>query len=132
MAPQTITLVKTAAIGGMLTLTMGFAYRLKVNGNIRESDHYKEAMKTLRSNKAAVHLLGEPIKDGLLDLGDDKKNWTNKLDAHYEVPLKGSKEKGVLHMWAQRDNEGESYVVKRMELALKSEPDRRLLIKLVN
>lgn len=129
MAVKNITLVKIAAIGGFITVTMGMAYRFKVNDNIRQSDHYKEALKTLRSHPASVYLLGEPIKDGMLDLEDQKKNYTNELDAHYEIPVRGPKQRGILHIWAQRSNQGEKYTINKMELALKNEPDRRLLIK---
>lgn len=130
MAVKTVTLVKIAAIGGIITVSMGFALRFKINENIRQLDHYKEAMKILRSNPASVYLLGEPIKDKLLDLDNEKKNYTNKLDSHYEIPVSGSKQRGILHMWAKRNSEDEKYVVNKMELELKNEPDRRLLIKL--
>lgn len=129
MALGNVSLMKIASIGGVLTVSMGFAYRLKVNDNIRRTDHYKEALKMLRSHKAAVKILGEPIKDGLIDIGDEHKNYTNKLSSRYEVPVNGSKKRGTLYFWVEREPGSEKYDIARMELQFKDDKDRRLIIK---
>lgn len=129
MPVSNMTLVKIAAVGGVLTVSMGIALRLKINRNICETEYYKDAFKTLRSHPGAVNLLGEPIRDRLLDVGDQEKNYTRQLSAHYEVPVKGPKDKGILYFWAQRKSPDDAWYVNRIELGLKSEPNRRLLIK---
>lgn len=129
MPISNMTLVKVAAVGGVITVSMGYAWRMKINRNIAESDSYKDAMKTLRQNKGAVYLLGEPIKDLLLDVGNTNKNYTKDFSQHYEVPLKGTKQRGTLHYWADRKAIEEKWNLNRIELELKNEPDRRLLIK---
>lgn len=124
-----MTLVRIAAIGGIATVTMGFAWRMKINNNVASTHCYKEAMKTLRGNRGAVYLLGEPIKDNMFNVGDTKRNYTKDLLLHYEIPIKGSKQRGTLHYWGERMNKDEEYNLTRMELELKGEPNRRLLIK---
>ncbi|XP_017781572.1 PREDICTED: uncharacterized protein LOC108566274 [Nicrophorus vespilloides] len=123
------TLIKIAAIGGFLTASMGFAYRSKINSNIAKTDYYKEAMKTVRSHKGAIHLLGEPIKDCNIDVTDSTKNVTRNLSAQYAVPVKGAKEYGTVYFWANRQTSDDKWSVNRIELELKKDNTRRLLIK---
>ncbi|XP_068896500.1 uncharacterized protein [Tenebrio molitor] len=125
-----MTLVKIGAIGGMLTVSMGLAARFKISENIKKTEHYKDALKTVRTNKGAVYLLGEPMKDGRVDIGNSEKNFTKDDKAQYEVPVKGPKQKGMIYFWAAKQDT--EWVVKRIELGLQNEPNRRLLIKNIN
>lgn len=129
MGISNMTLVKIASVGGILTVSMGYALRIKLNNKICQTDYYKDAFKTLRTNPAAVSLLGEPIKDHLLNVSDSEKNYTKPLTAHYEVPVKGPKQRGTLYFWAERKSIEDSWIVNRIELGLKDEPNKRLLIK---
>lgn len=122
------TLVKIAALGGMATVTMGLLTRSKFNDRISETEYYKEALTTIRTHKGAVHILGEPIKTGTIDVGNVEKNYTNDLSAKYEVPVIGSKERGTMHFWAKRKSVDDKWFVNRIELGLKNEPNRRLLV----
>ncbi|XP_044264362.1 uncharacterized protein LOC123011121 [Tribolium madens] len=127
MGVSNMTLVKIGAIGGVATVTMGFFYRNKVDQNIKSTVYYKEALKTVRTNKGAVHLLGEPIKEGKIDIDDTETNFTKEHSARYEVPVRGPKQKGKIYFWASKHNS--EWVVNRIELGLEDEPNRRLLIK---
>lgn len=129
MPISNMTLIKIASFGGIITVAMGYSWRMKLNSNIAQTDTYKEAIKILRENRGAVYLLGEPIKDKVLDVGDTEKNYTKDYSCHYEVPIKGTKEQGVLHYWAERKNTEEPFNLTRIELELDKEPNRRLLIK---
>nr|XP_974885.1 PREDICTED: uncharacterized protein LOC663757 [Tribolium castaneum] len=122
-----MTLVKIGAVGGIATVTMGLLYRNKIEQNIKGTVYYKEALRTVRTNRGAVHLLGEPIKDGKIDLDDTETNFTSENSAHYEVPIRGPKQKGRVYFWASKHDN--NWVVYRVELGLENEPDRRLLIK---
>lgn len=130
MRVNNMTLVKIGAIGGMLTVSMGLAARFKINENIKKAEYYKDALKTVRTNKGAVYLLGEPMKDGRVDIGNSEKNFTKDDKAQYEVPVKGPKQKGMIYFWAAKQDT--EWVVKRIELGLQNEPNRRLLIKNIN
>lgn len=107
---------------------MGLLYHKKIKDTIREQEYYKDAIKTLRSHKGAVTLLGEPIKEGRLNIGSSS-NYCNNLEAHFEVPVKGPNQKGKIFFWASRKSDDDNWLVKRIELELRNEPDRRLLIK---
>ncbi|CAH1364762.1 hypothetical protein MTP99_001125 [Tenebrio molitor] len=130
MRVNNMTLVKIGAIGGMLTVSMGLAARFKISENIKKTEYYKDALKTVRTNKGAVYLLGEPMKDGRVDIGNSEKNFTKDDKAQYEVPVKGPKQKGMIYFWAAKQDT--EWVVKRIELGLQNEPNRRLLIKNIN
>ena len=129
MGISNMTLAKIAGIGGIITVSMGYAVRMQVNNEICKTEYYRDAMKTLRRNKAAVHLLGEPIRDKLLDLDDTTKNYTEEINAHYEVPVKGPKDRGVMFFWASRPDHHTAWNVDRIELELKSDTNRRLVVK---
>lgn len=42
----------------------------------------------------AVSLLGEPIKEMGFDLSDERKNFCDGYKAHFEVAVKGPKDRG--------------------------------------
>lgn len=122
------TLVKIASIGGIITCSTGMLLHQKIKDRIREAEYYKEAFKTLRAHKGAVTYLGEPIKEGRLNIGNSN-NYCDALKAHFEIPVKGPLQKGTMYFWAKRATEQENWIVNRIELGLKNEADRRLLIR---
>lgn len=77
----------------------------------------------------AIKLLGEPITEHGFDVGDNDKNVVDKHRAKLMVSVKGPKDKAYMFFWAERPDEQAEWLIKRMELALKSAPDRLLLIK---
>lgn len=121
---KNITLVKIGAIGGILTCTMGMATIYKVNNNIKNSDFFRESMKLVRSNPAAVYLLGEPIKDLTIKIGDTRKNYERNGFFKYEIPLKGSKQRGILHLYVNKNKE--KMDINKIELEVSQEADKRL------
>ncbi|KAJ8930976.1 hypothetical protein NQ314_016173 [Rhamnusium bicolor] len=132
MGISNITLVKIGAIGGVATVTMGLLLEGKIQNNIKATEYYKDALRTLRSHKGAVYLLGEPIKDKGIDIRNENKNYTKQNIASYEVPIVGSKQKGILYFSAERENCDSSWIVNRIELELANDSTRRLLIKSSN
>jgi hypothetical protein len=72
-------------------------------------------------------LLGDSIKDIGTDLTEP--NYASQEKAHFEVKVKGSKAKGSMYFWAEKEKEAEHWEVTRIELQLKDDPDKRLLIK---
>lgn len=72
-------------------------------------------------------ILGEPIKENGLDLGEP--NYANKDKAHFEVQVKGPKAKGTMYFWAEKIADAEQWNVSRIEFQLKDDDEKRLLIK---
>lgn len=120
----------TVATGATIATTgMGFMFKGKIINNVKETEFYKEAIADLRRHKGAASLLGEPIKDASIKVGDLSTNFTNETNAQYEVLVYGSKQKGKLYFWAQKEQNENKWIVSRIELQLDNEPYRRLLIK---
>ncbi|XP_035907820.1 uncharacterized protein LOC118510301 [Anopheles stephensi] len=121
------TLTKAAtyiAVGG---ITAALIMKVKLEDKIRRQPYYKESLKLLRSHQGAVQLLGQPIKDLSFDIGEESKKFGGgKIDS-FAVPVRGQKSRGKYYFWAEM--EGERWVIRRAELELENEPDRRLLIK---
>ncbi|KAL3288032.1 hypothetical protein HHI36_002484 [Cryptolaemus montrouzieri] len=128
---KTMTLVKIGAIGGILTCSMGMALQYKLSNNVKQTEFYKESMNLVRHNKAAIHFLGEPIKDATIEMVNSNVNYLTDTEGKYEVKLKGSKQKGKLYIYIKKEkNEGiQNFKLDHVELELKNQPDKRLLIR---
>lgn len=123
------TLVQIAAYGGVVVASTGMLVHWKIQERLKGSEFHKEAMKILRKHQPSVSLLGEPIKAGNVDLGNNTANFCNSTHAQLEIPVKGPKNKGTLFFWAEKVDPQQNWNVYRMELGLKNDPSRRLLIK---
>lgn len=76
----------------------------------------------------SIHHLGEPIKEHGFDLTDSEHNFCYGNKAQFEVSVKGPKDKGKMFFWAERA-ESKEWIVTRLELELKSIPDKRLIVQ---
>lgn len=82
-------------------------------------------MQILRDNAAAMKLLGEPVRERLVDLGEMD---VSDSRAKVKVPLRGSRQRGDLYLWAERPDKVSDWDVIRLELALQEVPGQRLLV----
>lgn len=123
---STRTLMKVAAYGAVVVVGTGLYLQNSVKQNIRNTEFYKSALKTLRAHPGAIQFLGEPIKDNGFNYRDTQNNNFDDTKATFAVNVTGSKDKGVMYFWADKlENE---WNVNRMELELKSRPNERLKI----
>lgn len=99
-----------------------------IEGRIKNTDYYREAMKILRAHHGAKQILGEPIKDMRIDLTDQDIKCDN-FKAFVRVKVGGPNEKGIMHFWAGRTDSKDPWSVQRIELELVNQPDKRLLVK---
>lgn len=74
-----------------------------------------------------MKLLGSPIKDTSFELGDESKNSCNDQNAKFEVCVKGPKDRGTMFFWSTKKEGG--WNLDRMELEVKSQKDKRFIIK---
>jgi cytochrome c oxidase assembly factor 1 len=114
--------------GGVIALGSGFWVKSQIQGGIKNSDYYKLAFQQLRNHKGAIKLLGEPIRDGDLDLGKSETNHCDGLKAQFHVPVRGPQNKGIFHFWAMRESLKHPWEVTRSELELKDDSSKRLII----
>ncbi|CAO1309658.1 unnamed protein product [Diamesa serratosioi] len=122
------TLAKAAtylAVGGFTSIMW---MRFQLQDKIRKQEYFKESMKMLRSHKGAIQVLGEPIKDAGFDIGHP--NYADSEKAHFEIKVKGSKERGAFFFWSERIDE--KWNITKAELELKNDPEKRLVIKKSN
>ncbi|XP_011196645.1 uncharacterized protein LOC105221388 [Zeugodacus cucurbitae] len=125
--PSNKTLGKIAVYGAFASITGVMYMRYKIEDRIRNSEYFKLALKTLRQHKGASSLLGEPIKELGFDLSDSN-NFSDGQNAHFMINVKGFKDKGKMYFWATRTTES-GWFIDRLELELRSQPDKRFLIK---
>ncbi|XP_017495079.1 PREDICTED: uncharacterized protein LOC108383209 [Rhagoletis zephyria] len=125
--PSNKTLGTIAVYGAFASITGVMYMRYKIEDRIRNSEYFRLAIQTLRQHKGAVSLLGEPIKEHGFDLSDSK-NFADGQQAQFEVHVKGANDKGKMFFWATRTPE-EGWFLDRLELEVRSQPDKRFLIK---
>uniref|UniRef100_A0A1A9V634 Cytochrome oxidase complex assembly protein 1 n=1 Tax=Glossina austeni TaxID=7395 RepID=A0A1A9V634_GLOAU len=121
-------LAKIAVYVGIAGISSVMYMRWKIEERIRNTDYFRLAFSALRGHKGAVNLLGEPIKDMGFDISDSKHNQCDGQTAQFEVAVKGSKNRGTLYFWATRNNET-GWLLDRLELEIKAEPDKRFILK---
>ncbi|KAK7077067.1 hypothetical protein SK128_027355 [Halocaridina rubra] len=125
---STQNLARTAALGGFFVVGSGLYFKFRIQDGLKQNEYYKESLNILRSHRGIAHLLGEPIKDGNLNLGDNANNFSTATKAQFQVPVKGPQKAGTLYLWASRPDTSVKWNVDRLELGFKEEPNRRILI----
>lgn len=118
-------LFKVAAFGGIATISTGMILQSILQRRVRDAEVYRQAMDILKKNPAAEAFLGKPIYTGNLDL-QNKENYCYSNKANLEIPIKGSKMKGVLYFSAERPSSQEKWKFHKMELELQDEYGGRL------
>ncbi|XP_066146246.1 uncharacterized protein [Euwallacea fornicatus] len=122
-------LVKIASIGGIATIMMGYAAKNKIESNVKSAPFYNEALLLVRNHPAAVHLLGQPIKDGHINVSDQSKNYIKGNIANFVVPIRGPKQTGTMFISVMKEEGGEVWRINKVELEAFNLKDKRLVIK---
>ncbi|XP_053653762.1 uncharacterized protein [Cherax quadricarinatus] len=82
--PSLPSLARTAAFGGFIVIGSAFYFKSRIQDGIKHSDYYRESLHILRSHRGVAYLMGEPIKDGRLDLGDTSNNFCSGKEAKFQ------------------------------------------------
>lgn len=122
---STRTLQKIAIAGGFIVVSASFYFERKIVDGIKEKEHYRLALQTLRDHHGASSLLGEPIKDLRFRLSN-KENVCNFDNVRLLVPVEGSKQFGVYYYWANKIED--HWKVTKAELELGDDKMKRLVI----
>ncbi|KAI4491436.1 hypothetical protein M0804_002828 [Polistes exclamans] len=126
------TLVKIAGFTGLVVGGTGYAFRYKIQNEIREVQFYKDAMQHLYSHQKALDLLGTPIKEKRVDIGDAKKNGSDDNKTWLTIPIMGSKSFGELRVEAlvKKDMENKLKAdIYKVELSIREIPGKVFVIK---
>ncbi|KAH6941959.1 hypothetical protein HPB50_025679 [Hyalomma asiaticum] len=126
--PSMSRLMQIAGFAGIGLVGCSFWFKNYLAGKMTELEYYKAAVSTLRGNAAAMRLLGEPLKERRIDIGDSAGTRTRPHRAQMKVPVQGSKQQGVLYLWAERPALDMPWELLRLELGLEMHKDKRLLV----
>ncbi|XP_047370944.1 uncharacterized protein LOC124957745 [Vespa velutina] len=126
------TLAKIASITGFTVAGMGYAFRFKLQNELREIKLYKDGMQYLYNHPKALDLLGIPIQEKRVNISDEKKNGSEKNITWLTVPVKGSEKSGELRIEAFVDEDSEKKLIAniyKVELTIKEIPNKVFVIK---
>ncbi|CAL7943035.1 unnamed protein product [Xylocopa violacea] len=116
------TLARTALYGSMgVAISYYFTYFL-IQSRIRRTVTYKKALEIFHNEEKAVKYLGEPVKEGRIELFYDDDN-TRK----FRVKLKGSNTKGILDCEYDVDSEYKT-IIKKLAIKFPDIPDKTFVI----
>ena len=139
------TLLKVASIGGVLVSSAGLLMKWMIDQKLRKSDYYTKATSQVLAHRPLVELIGEPIFFGNVDLSDTKKNYSTESEAKFEVPIKGSRNRGMMYMKAIRKlnvsdeiemdvpslpSSPPEWKVERIEVSIDNRPGERVVVPL--
>ncbi|XP_038072706.1 cytochrome c oxidase assembly factor 1 homolog [Patiria miniata] len=110
------TLKKIAAYGGVLSVLGAGYFFKKIQDGLAAGSYYSQSMTILREHPGASEVLGHPIRSKFLNLGDSF-NVVNAAEAKLAIPVKGSKRRGTLYTWS--DRQGQGWEVKKLQLQLR-------------
>lgn len=96
------------ALGGLFIIPVtGFGVRWLMQEQIKKTAPYCEVMECIRSQKQIKELLGEPIVDGRIDVGDNNCFGRDSNTRWITIPLKGTKATGCAKYWVVNNDDKE-------------------------
>lgn len=126
------TLTKITSITGFIIAGTGYAFRFKIQNDIRKTELYKDGMQYLYNHPKALDLLGSPIKEQRVNISDENKIGTEKNITWLTVPIIGSKNCGELRIEAVVNTDIENKLtanIYKVELTVKEIPNKVFVIK---
>lgn len=120
-------LAKIAAVGGFFVLGSAGFFKWKLSNNIKQSEYFQLAVKSLIESEAVVGFLGQPVLFGSLDLGDSANNHCDGLLAKFSVPVRGPKNTGRMDFEASRSAFGDPWHLDKLEF-IDKEATKKLVI----
>jgi hypothetical protein len=104
-------------------------FLIKKNRNqVRKEPYYVNAFKTLKQNRAAIELIGEPIYQKSIDFDDTENNCFQTLSTRLKVPFQGLKKSGHLFIWADREDVNNEWILRRLEIIFSDIEDKKVIV----
>ncbi len=95
---------------------------------VRKEPYYVNAFKTLKQNRAAIELIGEPIYHKRIDFDDTENNNFQTLSTRLKVPFQGLKKSGHLFIWADREQADKEWILRRLEIIFSDINDKKVIV----
>lgn len=121
-------LVGVAGIVGLVGSGITLVLVNHTRSKIQRQPYYLSAMQTLRRNRAALELIGEPFYARRVDLSDRQNNCFTNNSVKLKVPFSGNKKSGHLFIWADRDSDQHDWSLQRMEITFNDIHDKKVLV----
>lgn len=99
----------------VLSIIFVFALYSSVSTLFKDSEPYEMAMSSINNNEYVIEKLGQPIEaNGMFQGNINYEN--NDASADIQVPVKGSKGKGILTVIAEKQNDVWTYQLLQVEI----------------
>lgn len=121
-------LAGVAGIVGMIGSGISLVLVTNARNKVRKQPYYQMAIKTLKQNKAAIDLIGEPFYPKKVDLSDYNNNCFEALSTRLKVPFKGHKKSGHLFVWADRQDVDNDWILRRLEIIFSDISDKKVIV----
>ena len=125
--PSLKTLVKVAAIGGIITSGTGYILRYMFQRRVRTTSTYKEALELVRGHEKTVQYLGEPIQEGKIEFGPSIDN-----SRSFSVTLNGTNTKGKLDCEVLLKEPDKQPEIQKVEIKFANIPNQIFVIRDLN
>ncbi|XP_076247427.1 uncharacterized protein LOC143187220 [Calliopsis andreniformis] len=122
--PSIYQLIKIAGFGGMFTGASGYFFRHMYYERIRETKTYKKALKILYAHEKTVAHLGEPIKEGRIEIGELENNIRK-----FSVNLRGSNTSGKLNCEVLIADPEKQPEISKLEIRFSNIPNKIFVIQ---
>lgn len=117
----------TGLIGGVTALHFIFGRFRKKRQEIRKSSYYQGANNILKSNNAAMKLIGPPVQFRHVNI-QDPYNILREFTLKLKWEFLGTLKKGTIYVWAARDGLKEDWNIDKIELTFADIKDQKVII----
>ena len=107
-------------IGGVAVL-----FVFGIGGALRGSEPYQLAVAEAVNDEQVIAVLGEPVRDGWFFSGSIQTS-ASSGEASFEIPLRGSEERGTLYVVASKNSDGWRF--SRLEVVVRGSGERISLV----
>ncbi|XP_072031461.1 cytochrome c oxidase assembly factor 1 homolog [Amphiura filiformis] len=124
MSGDKMNLILKRVAFGLFPLCAGgswFCYK-KIQDGLISHSYFPKAMELLRQDPVATDRLGKPIYNKFIVL-TDRWNFIEGTNAQLKIPVKGSRNRGLLVMWASRTQpDNQEWAIDKLHLLTKNNP----------
>ena len=117
----------TAGLIGLVGAGVSLIIVNKTRDRVFKEDYYIKALQVLQQNKRAMDLIGPPLKKYRIDLSD-RYNCFEPLSTRIKMQFKGTKRRGDLLIWADRQLTQNEWTLRRLEIIFDDIKDKKVIV----
>ena len=116
-----------AGVIGLVGAGISLVLVKKARDKVLEQSYCIKAFQVLEQNRSAMDLIGSPLKKYRIDLSDNN-NCFEGLSTRIKVPFRGSKRRGDLFVWADRQHIHSDWTLRRLEIIFDDIKDKKVIV----